>query len=494
MIKKNIKPEVVEVSENTTDPRAPAADPGEPHTPNTTRQFYGFHKPAKDINWGNDEPTMEGFLQDFAVEYKKFQKERNQKVQKSDILQFMQCYGEYLAPVLNGLAKQYAVCDEWFSSVPSQTWPNRLFAHFATSFGIVQNDNNDEDFVDILKIFFHNKDAAFFEAIEKHNSKFDWKIYAHGTNLSKVFLCHLGKVPNIHTIQQFICDAKEGNLPSYSFIEPRYEPVFEHQYHPHNDQHPSTFAKYFDKRPTIWEAETLMLQIYEALFVNGKNPDKILLIITYDEHGGCYDHIPPPKAVPPEKFTHDLGNSFKFNRFGARVPCVLISPWIDKNTVLRSDIDQKFCHSSISKSLCEKWGVTTRTERDKAAPHFWKVLNSEKPRQDATEILKLLQQNLSTIKNKFDKMFQPLTVTEIKKMEVPHITKSIQKALKVVNFVQEKKEVLDATQKNKEKSDPFNKPNPEDIKESISSIITQFKDELLYELKEKDQDQCCLLN
>jgi phospholipase C len=139
-------------------------------------------------------------------------------------------------------------------------------------------------------------------------------------------------------LDDFHEDVKSGKLPQYSFLEPRLLVDG-------NDQHPPR---------DIRLGEQLIHDVYESIRQSGRTD--ILLVLTYDEHGGCYDHVPPPfGAVPPDNQTGEFG--FPFDRYGVRVPAILVSPYIKAGTVFRSTkktpegIDIPFDHTSILATL-----------------------------------------------------------------------------------------------------------------------------------------------
>jgi phospholipase C len=104
-------------------------------------------------------------------------------------------------------------------------------------------------------------------------------------------------------------------------------------------------------------------------------------VITYDEHGGCYDHVAPPTgAVPPDSCAGEFG--FDFTRFGVRVPTVLVSPLIAAGTVFRPSGTVPLDHTSILKTVETRWGLTLLTARDAAAPDIGDVLTLSQPRTD----------------------------------------------------------------------------------------------------------------
>jgi phospholipase C len=128
------------------------------------------------------------------------------------------------------------------------------------------------------------------------------------------------------------------------------------------------------------KGEQLLHDVYYAL-LNSPAWAQTVLIITYDEHGGCYDHVPPPdNAVAPDNSAGELG--FDFKRFGLRVPTVLVSPLIPASTVFRTTSSTPFDHTSILATVEERFGVPALTARDAAAPHFGGVFTLTKARTD----------------------------------------------------------------------------------------------------------------
>jgi phospholipase C len=122
--------------------------------------------------------------------------------------------------------------------------------------------------------------------------------------------------------------------------------------------------------------EQLIARVYNALRA-GPKWDSTLLIITYDEHGGCYDHVPPPAATPPSPVPTQ---PFNFDRFGVRVPAVLVSPYIAPGTILRPRGKTPFDHTSISRTLRERFGIAEPlSEREAVAPDLSGVFNLPAP-------------------------------------------------------------------------------------------------------------------
>ncbi|MBC7911470.1 MAG: hypothetical protein H7Y30_13265, partial [Pyrinomonadaceae bacterium] len=299
----------------------------------------------------------------------------------------MNCFTPDRLPVISGLANAYAVCDHWFSSVPTQTFPNRSFVHAATSSGNVINMwKTGKHFWDVG--IFINQTKTIYNML--YDAGVSWKIYYGGPLL----MCNALLIQDelwpflllgdyISPMEQFLKDAQNG-LPAYSFIEPNF--LCSQTYGPENDMHPA-FAVIDTGAPTnALYGDELINTVYNALL---QSPDweSTLLIITFDEHGGCYDHFPtpPPTAVSPDGVVIPPnvpgGSGFEFNRFGVRVPAVLVSPLIQPGTVCNTQFD----HTSIIKTVSNRWlGGQSLTARDAAATDVSEVLTipSSKARTD----------------------------------------------------------------------------------------------------------------
>jgi phospholipase C len=281
----------------------------------------------------------------------------------------MQTYSPEQVSMLSGLATNYAVSDLWFASAPCQTWPNRAFVHTGTSNGRVNNWPYDPFDFDVPTIF---------NILE--TCKFSWGVYTDTIltpSLTRLQLPQLWDPLldfHFHGIGDFISHAKHGTLPRYSFLEPSF--LFDA-----NDEHPPH---------DVCMGERLLETIWNAV-VNGKSWDKTLLIITFDEHGGCADHWPTPwGAATPDQNSNPGEEGFCFNRFGVRVPAVLVSPWIQAGTLFRSTTSVPFDHTSILATLRD-WlpipsGQMLGSSRIAAAPSLGDVLNAPSVRTDKPEI------------------------------------------------------------------------------------------------------------
>jgi phospholipase C len=266
-------------------------------------------------------------------------------------------------PVISLLARSFAVSDQWHASVPCQTWPNRFFVHRATAGGYV--NNTVEAIASLSPSIFHR-----LETIGRTS-----RIYFHDVPQS-ITLADQWPVAaqRFRPIECFWDDADHGDLADYSFIEPRYFTDSVLGLMP-NDQHPPHDVVY---------GEQLMAQVYNAVRASPAWK-RTLLVITFDEHGGCYDHVPPPAAPPP-----DAGAADPFNRYGVRVPAIVISPYIRPETVLRNLPDPgslPFDHTSIIRTVRQRFDPdgTALTGRDQAAPSLDLALNLDEPANDGPD-------------------------------------------------------------------------------------------------------------
>ncbi|MFJ6054476.1 alkaline phosphatase family protein [Streptomyces sp. NPDC092307] len=326
----------------------PGADPGEGFV-HTNRQLFGTGYPPSPAPGA----TNSGFVIDFAVALERRRREGSCVYPGTTPTDIMGCFTPQGLPVLSGLARGYAVCDHWYSSAPTETLPNRAFAHAATSLGCM------DDHADV----FHTR--SIFRLLSERNVS--WGVYGYNAQpLTRGHFPDSSHAPARHfgRFHDFTLAAAKGRLPAYSFLEPSWSPAG-------NSQHPN-----YD----VAAGERFILDVYRALR-SGPGWNKTLFVITYDEHGGCYDHVPPPAAVPPDDIPGEFG--FDFRRFGLRVPTVLVSPLIEPGTVFRAPPGgPPLDHTSLLKTMGQRWGTPPLTARDEAAPGIGTVLTLERPRDD----------------------------------------------------------------------------------------------------------------
>jgi len=298
----------------------------------------------------------------------------------ADIGDIMKCFNtQPQLPVLYQLASQFVVCDHWFSSLPGPTWPNRFFLHGASSNGLDHSPSTAEmtewETVDGFKY----PHGSIFDLM---NSKgITWRLY-HDTSgpiegsVSQVSAIHNIELWDVHELSTFQSDIKSSSYPyQYTFIEPNYGDVVNGSYEKGSSQHPMD---------GVANGEALIAKVYESI---RSSPlwNSSMLIITYDEHGGFYDHFPPGPAQPPG----DGGDSSKYNQFGftfaqygVRVPAVVISP------LLTPAVDHTvYDHASVLATLEWLFGLPPLTQRDATANVINGVVTAAKPRTDTPATL-----------------------------------------------------------------------------------------------------------
>lgn len=290
-------------------------------------------------------------------------------------------------PVLNALAREFAVCDNWFASMPGPTWPNRFFLHAASSGGLDHSPTTGEILV------WQNLGGVDFAGgtiFDQLRAKFDnpYRLYRGENFLSDDFpgVAALKGINALdcHPISDLAGDISADYQWPYTFIEPSYGDVLNNTYYGGASMHPMD-------NPA--GGEKLIKQVYETIR-NSPVWEKSLLIIAWDEHGGFYDHVRPPQgAAPGDGIIRDGMNTygFDFKQYGVRVPAVICSPLISKNSIDHRLYD----HSSVSATLHELFQTDLLTERDRQANSLLPLLQMESsPR---TDCLTALPQPLTAI-------------------------------------------------------------------------------------------------
>ena len=309
-----------------------------------------------------DPAPMNGFVKDYIETLE--EESKGEGEQEIDTVEagkdLMGCYDPSSTPVLRTLAEEFVLCDRWFSSVPGPTWPNRYYLHAATSDGIADNKERLPESVPL--IYDHLEQAGIPWSVyagEKLTSNVGWTLEKFGIVFKPTR--HSGPykdAPYFKEIKDFQDDLTNGELPAYSFLEPTFLSMKKEG---GNDQHPQYMGTL-----DIDLGEYLIAAVYEALR-NSRYWEKSLFVVLYDEHGGFYDHVPPPAGVanPDGKYSEEP--PFDFTRLGVRVPAVLVSPWLEKGKIDSTTYD----HASVARSLKEIFGLPEfLTKRDEAACHF----------------------------------------------------------------------------------------------------------------------------
>jgi phospholipase C len=313
---------------------------------------------------GAASPAMSGFVQNYMAQ-------PPSSDGAYDARAVMHYFSPQQVPMISTLAKAFGVCDQWFASAPCQTWPNRFFAHTAGSLGHVDNSTFPIPY----------PGASLFRRLEDCGKS--WRVYFHDMPQSSLLRdIWVYALFHFRFFKQFLADAHTGSLPNYSFIEPRYFTDLFLREIP-NDEHPPHNVVY---------GEQLIAAVYNAV---RSSPcwKQTLLIITCDEHGGCFDHIPPPPAVPPDA---NAQYGFSFGTYGVRVPAVIVSPYVPAGSKIRavppSQLGQPgsfpFDHTSIIATVRELFALgNPLTARDGVAPDLLDALSLAVPSNDGPERL-----------------------------------------------------------------------------------------------------------
>jgi phospholipase C len=357
-------------------------------------------------------PTMGGFYRDYARWYR-----NNDEI--------MMTYTPEDLPVLNTLARHFAVSDRYFSSVPTQTNCNRAFAAAGNSLGKTKNGD--------LCAWVNNRNSNLFARPggkqfsertiwnvldeQDQNLPSDWMIFnSKGNWLESIFQVegyrytrrimdqlqdscfdkHFADVGSAseaadNTLFGMIAS---GTLPRFSFVEPSWTLPLGPGFGPNGtDYHPPG---------DILKGEQFVTELYNALSGNPDIWNSLLFIINFDEHGGTYDHVPPPSnAEPPWHDTPDTPtpiaceNGFQFDRFGVRVPLILVSPFVREKTVFRASGETPYDHTSVLATILHLMGVERRHwrlgARVEGAPLFNDVLD-EHARDDVPSLTDLCKE------------------------------------------------------------------------------------------------------
>jgi phospholipase C len=327
--------------------------------PQPSAEFQGqlhpdpdHHFPAVDLQifGGDTSPNRVANMQGFIKSY--FNQQRD--VQHSQ--KIMYYFAQNQLPVLTTLAREFAVFNRWFSSIPGPTICNRAFAHYGTSFGRVNLD----------PAYIKEPFTSIYDRLINANPKHSAKLYYYDTTSSTMEVLNLlQNEPQLFgTFDQLMQDCASGNLPEYSFVEPNYKDHdTESGEQLENDQHPDS---------NVQAGELFIAQVYSAIKSNADLWASTVLLVVYDEHGGIYDHVVPP-ACTPDQFTASANDTmtgvpFAFDRLGIRVPAILISPWIPKGTV----VDRVFDHASIPATVTKFFlgDYSPRSPRETSADVF----------------------------------------------------------------------------------------------------------------------------
>ena len=378
----------------TEDARSPQPNPGEPFE-DVYSQIYDV--PLLQFR---DVPAipplaanMKGFIRNYA----------DQKQKPKDPATIMECLTPKTVPVLSSLAHYYAVCDRWFGSIPTQTFCNRSFTHAGTSSGYVNNSGGGLCFI--------NDTPTIFDLLEQ--SRHTWTVFVGGwlfqsfTLVTQKAMWKYALTPHFRHFNDFIAAAaQKGGLPNYSFIEPIYFDSF--KWGAENDMHPECNPIEFFGASNLHRGETFLATIYEAVR-NSPDWESTLLVFLFDEHGGCYDHVPPPSApkcdvaINPDGKIIPRGQhggiGFNFDRLGPRVPAIVVSAYTPPQTRLHDTFE----HTSILSTVINCFQLTNGQlgARQARAMDLAAALKLNSPRTDRPPIGRPPSSLFQRVKNEF---------------------------------------------------------------------------------------------
>jgi phospholipase C len=357
-----------------------ALAPDPPHEyQNVVRQLHGTGGDASAA------PAMSGFIDSYA--------DAGRKTAASYVpADIMRCQAAASVPVMTALAREFAVCDRYFSSLPGPTWPNRFFVHAASSGGLFRSPSAAKTLSsELLGVGFTFQNGTIYDRLDA--GKRWWRVY-HGDDLPQVQAIAGMTARRLFTdhferYEAFAADVAKADYPfAYTFIEPNYGHVatadITSDFRGGNSAHPVG---------SIADGERLIKEVYEAIRASPIWASS-LLIISCDEHGGFYDHVVPPPAPPPgdapinaslnppeDPSIGGILNSgdFAFDRYGLRVPALVISPYVARGTVAH----QTFDHGSVVATVLRAFDCGNLTARDRQASDLLGLLTLQQPRQDA---------------------------------------------------------------------------------------------------------------
>jgi phospholipase C len=301
------------------------------HTPETCQLGQGVGQSWNSTHIQYAGGAMSGFLHD-------------------DNTNAMKYWDESQLPFYYDLARTFVLCDRWFASAPCQTYPNRRYLQAATSVGIVATDP--QAVLDTPNA----PNGTIWERLSDHG--ISWTDYAFDLPDILLFPDVHAKYnkTNVRTIPNFLADCADGTLPQVSIVSPGFDTYTEENPH-----------------------DIALGEAYGARIINAvmQSPawGKTVMLFTYDEHGGYYDHVPPPAAVAPDSIPPDItvppDQPGGFDMYGFRVPGFVISPYAKKNHVSSTVYD----HTSILRLIETKFNLGALTYRDANANNLLDALD-----------------------------------------------------------------------------------------------------------------------
>jgi len=259
-------------------------------------------------------------------------------------------------PFYYSLAATFPIADRYFCSVLGPTFPNRRYLMAATSMGMINDTVPNPLQYPAGGTIFDRLHAAGVSFADYYSLLDSLLPTATMGLFPRLLLRYHGQ---LHLIDKFFAAAKAGTLPGFCIVEPDYGSSSEED--PQNIAYGERFAA----------------SVIHAV-MSGPGWQDTLLIWTFDEHGGYYDHVVPPAAIAPDGIAPDTGSGpayTGFRQYGFRVPCAVVSPWARPDYVSH----QVFDHTSICALVEAKWNLPAMTRRDANANNMLDMLDLTRP-------------------------------------------------------------------------------------------------------------------
>jgi phospholipase C len=252
-------------------------------------------------------------------------------------------------PFTYSLAQHFPVGERYFSSVLAQTYPNRRFFFAGTASGLIATD---------LQMTLHTpaKNGTIWDRLDAHN--ISYAVYYQNLP-SWAIIPGAARPSHQHKFDRFYSDVAAGRLPAFTFLDPNYNTT--------SQENPQD----------IQVGERFIAEVVGAL-IDAPTWRHTALFITYDEHGGYYDHVPPPRAVKPDNIPPRLSSGdFQagYTRYGFRVPLIVVSPWARRGYSSRVVQD----HTSLDAFIERKWNLPAMTFRDANADAMTDYFDFRRP-------------------------------------------------------------------------------------------------------------------
>jgi phospholipase C len=295
-------------------------------------------------------------------------------------------YTPGVLPFAYSLAAEFTICDRWFSSLPGPTYPNRRFLLAGTAYGCTVTGF--ETFADPPP-----PHGTLFDLLSAHHVS--WCNYFSDVPMTAIIPSIILKHPEHHApIAKFFHDCQSGSLPAVSFVDPRIgllsdigaplkslPPIVLDALKVLGADFDSSDPAETEEDPQdVYWGEAWAAALVQAV-LDSKTWERTLLVYIYDEHGGYYDHVPPPAAIPPDSIAPEVDPPGAYNLCGPRVPAVVVSPYSVAGGVTSVVHD----HTSVLATIETKWNLPALTDRDASASDVMDFLDlSVAPRTGIT--------------------------------------------------------------------------------------------------------------